>query len=415
MKKYFRLHPYVKVIDGIKECALYNLFKGEVFSISKDEYRMLNDCENSIPLDEIENIDYKFISDLKDNGLGLDYETKMFVNKNIYGLPQVVNDVFKRVFLNKLFIEITNECNFNCEFCKNDNILFRKTGCKKWPSYNEKLSIEEWSEIISEAKNLGCKNFVIMGGEPFLKFKKLKEIVSLIIHFNNNDDIKIIVFTNGFLLDDEKILNYIKHNNITLCIQILADNDLTYEKISGNACVFSKVVFPTDKLKKTAVKYDLVILVSKFNENQIENIFKKFKDSNKKLEFIYPIKNKFYSEKYINLIYNRTKNFIKPSLPSFDRFSKYNNCYKNSIAISCDGLMYPCIMSRKLYLGNIRKVKLCEALIKSEDLGYSALCKDKIEGCKLCHKRYGCFDCRALEMSATNNLLGMEFCNLLHE
>lgn len=72
-------------------------------------------------------------------------------------------------------------------------------------------------------------------------------------------------------------------------------------------------------------------------------------------------------------------------------------------------------MSRKLCLGNTQTLKLYEALAKSENLGYSSLCKDKIESGKSCHRRYGCSECRALEMSATGSISGMKFCSFLRE
>lgn len=411
LKKYFKLHPYVKAVNGKQKCAIYNLLKGEVFSITQDKYDMLSNCENGVPLNEINGIDYSFISDLKTHGLGLDYENNVFINKNFYGFPQAVNNTFEKITLNRLFIEITNECNLNCKFCKEDNILFRKTGCKRWPSHNRDISLEEWKKIILEAKNLGCKNFLIMGGEPLLEFDKLKQIVSYICDSNAND-INIIVYTNGVLLNDEKI-KYVKQNNISLCIQVLSDNNLTYKKISESINAFDKISNSLIKLKENNVPYNLLLLVSRFNDSEIERILKKFKYENIKLEFIYPIKNDFYSEKYINAMYDKSKNFVKPSLSSFDSLSKYNNCFKNSLAVSCDGSIYPCIMSRKLNLGNIKNLNLVEAAIKSEKMGYSTICKDKVEGCKLCHKRYGCLDCRALEMSATDSILGMKFCNVL--
>lgn len=215
------------------------------------------------------------------------------------------------------------------------------------------------------------------------------------------------------MLDDDKKLDFIKKNNISLCIQILASNSLSYTKISENAEAFSHVINSLNKINENSISYSLLLLVSKFNENQVDEIIKKFKSANIKLEFIYPINNEFYSKKYLNLMYNKSKDFIKPSLSSFDKYSKYNNCYKNTLAVSCDGFIYPCIMSRKLCLGNTKKINLYEALIKSEHKEYPTICRNKIDGCKACHKRYGCLDCRALEISATNNIYGMEFCDLI--
>ncbi len=413
MKKYFRLHPYVKSVSGDKKCSVYNILNGDVFCISKNEYDILQKCEQNIPLDEIENIDYKFISNLKSNGLGLIYNGKVYICEDFYGIPSTLNDTLSSITLNSLFIEITNQCNLNCKFCKCDDILYRKTGCKKWPSNRKALSIEQWKDVICQAKNLRCKNFIIIGGEPLLEFEKLKEIVKYIDE-SNDPDTRITIYTNGTLLNDEKI-NFIKHHNINVCVQILSDNNLTYQEITGEKRVFDVISENINKLKANSIPYNLLFLISRFNEEEVNNVIEKFKSSAIKIEFIYPINNNFYSNKYIEQMYDRSKDFIKLSLPMFDKLSKYNTCYNGTLAISCDGSTYPCIMSRKLYLGNVNDLSLKDILSKDETIKYTNLNKSKIEGCASCHKRYGCLDCRALEMSATNNLYGMKFCNLLEE
>ncbi len=65
MKKYFRLHPYVHMSKGNNECAIYNNLNGKVYSISIEEYNMLNKCEQNIPLNEISNINYEFMLNVK--------------------------------------------------------------------------------------------------------------------------------------------------------------------------------------------------------------------------------------------------------------------------------------------------------------------------------------------------------------
>lgn len=413
MKKYFRLHPYVKAVDGDKKCSVYNILNGDVFAISKIEYEILKKCEQNVALDEIKDIDYKFISNLKSNGLGLTYNKPVYINEDFYGIPHTLSDVFDSVTLNSLFIELTNKCNLNCKFCKCDNVLYRKTGCKKWPSEKGPLSVEEWKDLISQAKNLRCRNFIIIGGEPLLEFEKLKEIVKY-IKSGNMPDTKITIYTNGVLLDDEKI-DFIKQHNISICMQLLSDNNQTYQVITGEKGVFDIISKNIYALKKSNIPYSLLFLINRFNESEAASVLEKFKDSVIKIEYIYPIDNDFYSNKYIKQMYDRSKDFIKLSLPMFDKMSKYNVCYQGTLAISCDGSTYPCIMSRKLYLGNIHDLSLKDILYKNETIEYSNLSKCKIEGCSSCHKRYGCLDCRALEMSATNNLYGMKFCNILEE
>ncbi len=314
--------------------------------------------------------------------------------------------------MDNLFIELTNECNLNCEFCNYDNVLYRKTGCKRWESKLSPLRENEWEKIIDEAIKLNCNNFIIIGGEPFFYYDKLKKIVKYI---NKNENKKITIFTNGVLLNNDEIIKFIRKNNINICLQLLSDNNFTYEKICKVKGIFDVVYSVINKLIENNISHNILFLVNKFNENEVERISCTFKKSNIKFEYIYPIKNDFYSHKYIKQMYDKSKNFIKPSLPLFEKLSNYNCCYKNTLAVSCDGSIYPCIMSRKLYLGNVKDLSLYEVLSTDQAQEYAKLCKEKIDGCSSCNRKYGCLDCRALEMSATGSILGMEFCSFLKE
>lgn len=410
MKKYFRLNPYVHISEGNNECAIYNNLNGKVYGISNEEYHMLNKCEQNVPLKKINNINYDFILNVKNNGLGLDYDSQVFINREFYGTSKALKKILKRNLLDNLFIELTNECNLNCEFCNYDNILYRKTGCKRWESKFSPLSENEWEKIIDQAIKLQCSNFIIIGGEPFFNYGKLKKIVE---HINKHENMRITIFTNGVLLNNDEIIKFIKRNNIKICLQILSDNNSTYKIICKSEKIFDAVSSSVNKLVKNNIPHNILFLINKYNENEVERISHTFKDSSIKFEFIYPIKNNFYSHKYIEQMYDRSKNFIKPSLPLFEKLSNYNFCYKNTLAVSCDGLIYYSIMSRKLYLGNIKNLSLCEVLSTNKAHEVAELCKEKIDGCSSCNRKYGCLDCRALEMSATDNILGMEFCNLL--
>lgn len=411
MEKYFRLHPYVVLADGTNQCAVYNLLNGKVYCISKEEYMLLNKCEQNTALNKIGNVDYTFLNDLKNKELGLDYDSKIFVDKHFYGRHRAMIKIINTVALDTLFVEVTNRCNLNCKFCKEDDVLYRKTGCKKWLSKGKVLSVQEWRDIIIQAKYLHCHNFIIIGGEPFLEFEKIKEIVCFIKE-NIEFDTKITIYTNGVLLDNEKIVNFIEKYQINIWLQILSDNNKTYYEITGEEKLFNKISSVIKQLIKHNINYRLSLLVNKFNENEVENIIENFKHYIS-IEYIYPIKNNFFSHKYLKQIYDKNRSFVKLSLPLYDKISKYHNCYKGMLAISCDGSIYPCIMSRQLYLGNIHDITIRSILSSPDYTEYSKLHKGKIEHCKKCHKRYGCFDCRALEMSATNDIYGMRFCDFI--
>lgn len=410
MKNYFRLHPYAKLVKGQYECAIYNTLEGKVYSITNKQYHLLNKCEKNESIKFLSEEDKNFIFDLLNKNLGIYYDNPTYIDGIFYGMPSASFELIQKNGLNRLFIELTNQCNLNCKFCEPTNTLYRKTGCKRWNTSLPTVSIDKWKDIILSAKNLGCKKFIIIGGEPFIEFEKLKKIVDYI---QPDKTVSITIFTNGILLNQSNIIEFIKENNIHLCIQIFSDNKETYSQITNCSTAFDIFSNNLDIIQEKKIKHSLHLLINKFNENEVSRIHDTYHQSPIRDEFIYPVQNDFYSKKFINQIYDKSNSFIKPTLDNFNLFTKYNPCYKGTLAIACDGTIYPCPMSRKLPLGHIKKRELYEILKSDLYKTCSTLHKDKITGCSACDRRYICFDCRALEMSATNDIHGVKFCNLL--
>ena len=225
----------------------------------------------------------------------------------------------------------------------------------------------------------------------------------------------ITIFTNGELLCEDDLINFIKKNNLNLKIQILANSNEAYKTITNKSFVFDKIYNNIKQLNKNSIPYTLELLVAKFNEDIIEDIYSKFNGKKINLEYIYPIKNNFSSIKYRDVMYNKNDYIAKVTNSIFQYTSKFNVCYKGTLAISCDGFVYPCIMSRKLLLGNIYDNKLQDIISMKKYKEYEKLNKDKVEGCNKCSFRYGCFECRALEMEATGKETGIKFCSLIKD
>ena len=56
-------------------------------------------------------------------------------------------------------IELTKQCNMNCMHC----------GSSAGKIRSNELTIQEITQIITEAKQLQCKLITLLGGEPFLR------------------------------------------------------------------------------------------------------------------------------------------------------------------------------------------------------------------------------------------------------
>lgn len=202
-----------------------------------------------------------------------------------------------------------------------------------------------------------------------------------------------------------------------LNIQLLANSCLTYAKISGVSNAESIINNNILRLASNGITFTLSYLINRFNEDEVQDAIERYTNivgTNKmRLDFLYPVpNNEFYSERFVDVMYDRKKAFRRVDAVNFCQNEKIHNCYGNQIAITAEGNVLPCIMSRQLTLGNVKDQGIVSILANSKYEDYRKLTKNSIQECKECAYRYGCFDCRALEMSATGDVKGLEYCNL---
>lgn len=417
MKKYFRLNPYCYFVRGEKEGCVYNLLNGKMTIIYNDKKcEIIELCEKNVVLQSISNIDYAFLDKLQQLDIGMYYDKPLYIDKVSVGLPQPIEkSLSSNSKILNLSIELDNACNFDCNFCiLNDNTLYRRTGCKRWRLDGNLLNMNEWKCVIDQVSCLSCEHIVFYGGEPLLKLSQIQELCQYISEQRIK---KISIYTNGSILDDD-IVQLINKYSIKLHIQILGGSNLVYEKITGVSNLFDRVYNNVKRLINEGIDFDILFLVTRDNDMEIEIAYEKYSkiiQSNKiKFDYIYPIpENDFYSKKYSGMLYNKKESFCtsRLNISSFCDAQKQHNCYSNQIAITATGDVLPCIMSRSFVLGNIRKENIATILRTDNYETLKNLNKDKIEKCKTCALKYGCFDCRALEYSATGNLYGIEFCD----
>lgn len=89
--------------------------------------------------------------------------------------------------LHEFWIHVTNRCNLSCTHC-----LFSSS-----PQEKDTLSFELMLEHINDAYRLGCRLFVLSGGEP-LVYPKIIELIEAILSFSGAS---VVILTNGLLLE----------------------------------------------------------------------------------------------------------------------------------------------------------------------------------------------------------------------
>lgn len=339
---------------------------------------------------------------LNEMGLGDFYPKNVHVEKIRTMNPSFLKNArFRKFQLSRMGIELTGECNFSCKFCTGENHVYRSCGCKRWND-EKKMKYDDYVKLINSAQKLGLRRIDFIGGEPLLCWDILKE---LIIKFCSH--IQMFIFTNGYLLDQEKI-HFLSQSGVGLVIQYLGNCQKIYDDTMENRNIDHNVLMENLKnLKESRCNYSINLIVNLFNENYIEQIEKDTEDV--KRMYIFPT-NKYSSEKFHDEMMGFSARKIQVDLNTYQSREYFNNCLYGNLFVACDGNIYPCSMLREK-MGNYYDDELWEIFADGRHNKFWNASKNTIETCCECEKRLICFDCRALDSYASGKLNGIKFCD----
>lgn len=257
----------------------------------------------------------------------------------------------------KIYIETTNLCNLNCDFCI-------KNRRKK-----EIMTIQNFKIILSKIKNYTNYIYLHILGEPLLN-PKLNEFILLA----SNEGFNINITTNGYLIDKIKDNKNIRQVNISLHSFDVKYN-VELKKYLNN--IFDSV----EELIKNDTYVSLRLWVkNKYSEdiiNEVNNYYKVNITKNTKIKE--------------NLFFNFEKQFIWPDLNN-SYYNESGKCYglTDHIGILVDGTIVPCCLDTLgiINLGNIFKEEIDEILNKKTVIkmieGFK-INKKEMELCKHCN------------------------------
>ena len=233
----------------------------------------------------------------------------------------------------KVYVEITNSCNLNCDFCiknKRDNKF---------------ISIDEFKFLLDKIKNYTNYLYFHVLGEPLLH-PKINELIDIA-----SDNFKINITTNGYLIDRIKDNKNIRQLNISLHS---FDDKYKIKLIDYLNNIFDIV----DKLIKNKTYISLRLWVkNEYNNKIIDYINNRYN-----INIKYDVE-QFTINNYIFI--NNFHEFIWPDLNN-DTYDEIGTCYGliDHIGILVDGTIIPCCLDSMgiINLGNIYENNLEEIL-----------------------------------------------------
>jgi MoaA/NifB/PqqE/SkfB family radical SAM enzyme len=151
-----------------------------------------------------------------------------------------------------IILSTTRQCNLNCTGCYNHYRPVRPPG--------KGLHINRISYMFREACDMGTGIIILAGGEPFLRMDILERASGF-------SQIIFPVFTNGTLLDEEKI-RFLKDNPHIIPILSLEGTEAATDIRRGEG-LYGKVMKAAEALKRNRIFYGVSVTLTRHNTDDI--------------------------------------------------------------------------------------------------------------------------------------------------
>lgn len=307
-------------------------------------------------------------------------------------------------------IEFSLRCNFNCRYCYSPNSSLLK---------NE-LTRKEIRDVIVQARELGAKKIIILGGEPSLYPYILDKI-----RFIKSLGLDIEIFTNGSLITAD-IAKQLFINNVRVVLKMNTFDKNLQDELTGTKGSFELIQQALHNLKNAGYPSENRVLavstiICQQNIDELVPMWRWLRDQNiiPYFEMITPQGNATENEwlkidsRKIYKVFSELAE-IDRSLYGYDWQPQPplagNRCMRHqfSCLVTAQGNVMPCV-GVTIPVGNIRERKLRDIIHDSEVMQELRDYRNKIKGpCRSCEKLDTCYGCRGAAYQLTGDYLASD-------
>lgn len=365
---HFALNKDVYLVRGSVKHCLYDLSSGNLYHITDRVAQTITTLVNADTSPNLSEDEQAIVTQLQEEKLLVEQPEKAIL-ANIYELRKPPKPHFA-------WIEVTRKCNLACTFCYEGSD----------PYCVERMSLDEFKYVADQLKENGIRQIQFIGGEPMILRDELRQMIDYCRDYFDF----IEVYSNGVLIT-ESWAQYFKANDIYVALSIHSYIPEEHDQLTTVKHSHKKVLRGLNLLKQYKVKYRIGTVRSSSCD-----IGKKPEDANYTLKPKAPkvvgradmsdYSFEMFKQKAIT---KETKQY-KLNRDAVVNALSGHQCFSKDLYVSSLLDVFPCVMERRLSHGNLKQKPLKDIL--NNDI--LTLNKDKIEGCKTCEFRYGCFDCR---------------------
>ncbi|MBC8424871.1 radical SAM protein [bacterium] len=195
--------PFCHVFDCRGRQYAYDVNSGDVVAIDPPTAAVLTGLEEgscaTVTADELRDARKRVAAAQVEQGLFLPDRPR---DLNTCGICHDASGYDDQV--EQLTLSITDQCNLRCRYCLHGNDL-------AWvrPHRDANMSLATARAAVRDylrrSRNARIPSISLYGGEPLLNLDLIRDLVALVRSEGTRDDYRIIIDTNGTLLDDETV------------------------------------------------------------------------------------------------------------------------------------------------------------------------------------------------------------------
>ena len=324
--------------------------------------------------------------------------------------PQDIERAVQNSQLLSMEIEFSLKCNLRCPYCY----------AATTSDHRQELTAAEIRDVILQAKDLGARKIIILGGEPLIYPRIMEKI-----QFIRDLGMEVELFTNGVSLTLAKARN-LYEMGVNVVLKINSFKDDVQDKMVGVPGASKKMRAALTHLQEAGypdghgfLAVSTVICQDNFSELTALWIWLRDQGILPYFEILTPQGGAAHNEG-LNVRSDEIEELFR-EISEIDR-TRYNQnwdpqpplvggkCLRHrfSCLINARGQVMPCV-GLSVAVGNIREKKLKDILAESEIVQDLRHFQNKIKGpCGKCDKAADCYGCRGAAYQLTGDYLASD-------
>ena len=330
----------------------------------------------------------------------------------LYNLEFTEAEIREAVAANRLLsmeIEFSRACNFRCAYC----YLEDRSGSA------DEMTRDEIKDVILQAKELGAKKIIILGGEPSI-YPHLIEL----LRFLGREGLSIEIFSNGTGITNE-LATILAEERARVVLKMNSRNAVIQDKLAGKAGAFTIIENALGNLRQANYPSEQLFLavstvICRQNIDELPALWRWLREQRIEpyFEVMTPQANAVKNS-WLDVGPSELRALFQ-QLAAIDRerFGRKwepqpplvgNRCMRHQVSCVVDakGRVMPCV-GVTIELGSIRKQRLAD-ILRHQVVTDLKNFRHTIKGlCASCEKKQECYGCRGAAFQLTGDYLASD-------